>query len=157
MNLIDFAFWKSLDISREVKVHCPRIKQARTANKSLLNITGFVVVPLYIQGYKFDVPMNIAENLNQNVILGKKFLKQHQAKIDYETHKLRLYRRSHLRAIDRQEIPPHSQSVVRARVSNKLPNNTLGVCQASRTVNSIGIVMANTVSPIESVTNKTAL
>ncbi len=153
-NLIDSDFWESLDISRQIPVHPPRMKKACTANKSYLNIIGFVHIPIRIENSVFRVPMYIACNLNQRIILGKKFLKQYQAKIDYQSQKLRLYKKSQLRVIEKQEIPPHTQSVVRARVSNNLPNDTMGLCQSSRRANSLGVVVANCVSPIEPVANK---
>ncbi|XP_072045952.1 uncharacterized protein [Amphiura filiformis] len=156
MNLIDHEYWHSLELSHQIAVSRPRLTKARTANKSVLQISGFVVVPLFIEGAKFLVPMYIARNLSQEIMLGKRFLKQHKARLDFNTQKLRLFKRSNLRVIERQEIPPHSQSVVRARLSNNLPKGTIGLCQGGRRVTALGVLIANTVSSVQHITNKSS-
>ena len=71
------------------------------------------------------VPMHIAHNLSQQIILGSKFLQKQRTLIDFGTQKIRLHKKSCIRVVSLQVIPPHSQSVVRAKISNKLPKDTI--------------------------------
>lgn len=149
INLIDHDSFHSLDVSHKLAVKPPRVKFARTANNTDLEITGFVVMPVSVKGSEFQVPMNIARNLSQQVILGSHFLRKHKANIDFGSQSIRLCKKSQLRVVNRQEIPPRSQSVVRARISNKLPRDIVGLCQGGRRVTALGVLVANTISPID--------
>ena len=53
-----------------------------------------------------------------------------------------------MRVLEKQNIPPHTQSVVRVKLSNRLPVNAIGHCQGGRRVTALGILVANTVSSV---------
>ena len=55
-NIIDHAFFHSLDIARKLSVKPSHIKRACTANKSSLEISGFVKLSLSIQGTMYLLP-----------------------------------------------------------------------------------------------------
>lgn len=146
INLIDQNWMHSKLPSVCHMIQKPRIKCARAANGSDLKIEGFILLPILVNGELFPVPLNVSRNLNASVILGKKFLQKHGAIIDCGRSKLKLKKHSQIRVLEKQEIPPHTQSVVKARLSNKLPANTIGLCQGGRRVTALGILVANTVS-----------
>jgi len=125
------------------------IKSARVANGSELEVTGFIVLLMSINGVLFSVPLHIAPQLSACIILGRKFLEKHCAIIDCGKSKLKLKKRSQIRVMEKQEIPPHTQSVVRAKISNKLPVQTVGLCQGGRRITALGILVANTVSSVD--------
>ena len=56
--------------------------------------------------------LNVVRNLSSTIILGSQFLDKCHANIDCGSHRLRLQKISQVRVIERQEIPPKSQSVV---------------------------------------------
>jgi hypothetical protein len=149
INLIDHDWVHAKMPSIQHMIQKPRIQAARAANGSDLKVTGFVMLLMSINGVHYPVPLNIARNLSSCIILGRQFLKQHGAVIDCGRSKLKLKKRSQIRVVEKQEIPPHTQSVVRAKISNKLPVNTVGLCQGGRRVTALGILVANTVSSID--------
>ena len=149
INLID-ENWLLDNLSSFLHmIEKPRIKSARVANGSDLEVTGFIVLLMSINGVLFSVPLHIARKLSSRIILGKKFLQKHCAVIDCGRSKLKLKKRSQIRVLEKQEIPPHTQSVVRAKISNKLPVQTVGLCQGGRRVTALGILVANTVSSVD--------
>jgi len=148
INLIDHDWLHTNIPSVQHMIQKSRIKLALAANGSNLEITGFIVLFISVNGVLFPVPLNIARDLNSDIILGRKFLKKHCAIIDCGNSKLKLKKRSHIRVLEKQEIPPHTQSIVRAKISNKLPAQTIGICQGGRRVTALGILVANTVSSV---------
>ena len=50
--------------------------------------------------------------------------------------------------LEKQEIPPHSQSIIGVKSSNNLPVNVTGFSQGGRHITSLGIMVANTVSVV---------
>ena len=148
INLINHDWLYSNLHSVHHMIQKPRIKSARVANGSDLEVTGFLVLVISVNGVLFPVPLNIARNLSSCIILGKKFLKKHCAIIDCGASKLKLKKRSQIRVLEKQEIPPHTQSVVCAKLNNRLPVQTIGLCQGGRRVTALGILVANTVSSV---------
>ena len=134
--------------SSSYKLEKPRIRLARAANGSDMCISGFVILPLSIDGNIFVTPFNVARNLSESIILGSMFLRKHGAVINCGKDQLTLNKKSQIRVLEKQEIPPHSQSIVRAKISNKLPENTMGLCQGGRRITGIGILVANTTSSV---------
>ena len=90
---------------------------------------------------------------NGKIILGNEFLKNYCVSIDGGASKLKLKKRSQMRVLEKQEIPPHTQSVVRVKLSNRLPVNTIGLCQGGRRDTALGILVANTVSSVNQSVN----
>ena len=130
------------------KMEQSRISLARAANGSDMQISGFVNLPLSIDGSIFVTPLNVAHNLSETVILGSMFLRKHGAVINCATDTLTLNKKSQIRVLEKQEIPPHTQSIVRAKLSNKLPVNSIGLCQGGRRITALGVLVANTTSSV---------
>ena len=148
INLIDHNWLVSNLPAGSYKIEKPRIRLARAANGSDMCISGFIILPLSIDGSVFVTPLNVAHNLNESVILGSTFLRKHGAVINCGTDRLTLNKKSQIRVLQKQEIPPHSQSIVRAKISNKLPESTMGLCQGGRRITGLGILVANTTSSV---------
>ena len=148
INLIDHDWLINNLPTGSYTVESSRISSARAANGSDMQISGFVTLSLTIDGSNFVTPFNVAPNLSESVILGSKFLKKHGAVINCGTNTLSLNTKSQLRVIKKQEIPPHSQSVLCAKISNQLPANTMGLCQGGRRMNALGVLIANTISSV---------
>ncbi len=147
INLIDHDFLHSALPFVKSQIETSRAS-ARVANGGNLEMTGFIVLNILVNGIAYPAPLNIARNLSSNVIIGSDFLRKHCLSIDCSSSKLKLKKRSQIRVLEMQEIPPHTQSVVRAKLSNRLPENTIGLCQGGRRVTALGILVANTVSGI---------
>jgi len=108
INLID-QNWLHNNLSSALHlVQKRRIKSARVANGSDLEVTGFIVLLMSINGVLFSVPLHIAPQLSACIILGRKFLEKHCAIIDCGKSKLKLKKRSQIRVMEKQEIPPTS-------------------------------------------------
>ena len=86
--------------------------------------------------------------LLHSVILGSQFLNRHEAKIDCGERVLTLKKLSQLRIMEQIEIPAHSQTVLCAKLSNKLPVNVVGFGQGGRHVAAMGIMVANTTTVV---------
>ena len=125
-----------------------KLGPVRVANGSEMIITGFIVLPVCIKGTVFLTPLYITRNLSTNIILGSKCLNDNRANIDCGYRRLGLQIQSQIRVIEKQEIPPKSQSVVCAKLSNKFPYQTVGLCQGRRRVTALGILVANTASEV---------
>ena len=106
------------------------------------------MLPVCIKGTVFLTPLYITRNLSTNIILGSKFLNDNRANIDCGSRRLGLQIKSQIRVIEKQEIPPKSQSVVCAKLSNTFPYQTVGLCQGGRRVTALGILVANTASEV---------
>ena len=76
INLIDHDWLYSNLPSVRDMIQKPRIQIARVANGSNLEITGFLVLFISVNGVLFQVPLSIARNLSSNMILGRMFLKK---------------------------------------------------------------------------------
>jgi hypothetical protein len=126
----------------------PRINSARAANGSDMSITGFISLPLSIEGNNFVTPLHVARNLSQNLILGSLFLNRHGANINCATRTLSLEKKSQLRVNEKQEIPARTQTIVCAKLSNRLPTNIVGLCQGGRRITALGVLIANTTSSV---------
>ena len=149
INLIDHDWFYSNLPELGPSVKASRVVNARAANGSSLEITGFVVLSLTVDSTEFPTYVNIARNLSTRMILGSQFLNRHGANIDCASRKVKLAKQSIIRVVDKQEIPPLTQSVVCAKLSNKLPVNTVGLCHGGRRVSSLGILIANTASSVQ--------
>ena len=149
VNIIDHDWFHANLSHLRFSIEKSRVAEARAANGSSLEITGFIVLSISVNGTQFPVPMNIARNLSTRIILGSQFLNRHCARIDCESRTLRLAKESKILVIEKQEIPAHTQSVVCARLSNKLPINTIGLAHGGRRVSALGVLIANTASSVE--------
>ena len=149
VNLIDHDWFHANLSELRHDVEKSRLVNARAANGSNVDITGFVVLSVSVNGTQFPVPVNIARNLSTRIILGSQFLNRHCAQIDCASRTLRLAKQSVIRVIEKQEIPPHTQSVVCAKLSNKLPLNTIGLCRGGRRISALGILIANTAASVQ--------
>lgn len=149
INLIDHDWFMTNLPSLANNLQKPCIDIARAANGSDILITGFVKLSISINNNDFDyVPLNVARDLSQKIILGSKFLKRHGANIDCANSILTLQKMSQLRVLQKQEIPAHTQTILCVKLSNKIPANIIGVCQGGRNITSLGILVANTISSV---------
>ncbi len=127
----------------------PRVNSARVANGTDMPIMGFVTLPIKINNHTFvEVPFNVARGLAQTMILGSKFLNKHGAIINCRERTVILDKISQLRVVQKQEIPAHSQSIIHAKLSNKIPVNVMGVGQGGRQIAALGIMVANSTSVV---------
>jgi hypothetical protein len=149
VNLIDHDWFHANLPDLRSSIEKSRVAEARAANGSSLGITGFIVLSISVNGTQFPVPVNIARQLSTRIILGSQFLNRHGARIDCASRKLRLAKQSKIRVLEKQEIPSHTQYVVCAKLSNKLPLDTIGLCHGGRRVAALGILIANTASSVQ--------
>jgi hypothetical protein len=150
INIINYDWLLTNVPSREYTLEKPRINSARVANGGDMIINGFVKLPLSISNnYITEVPFSVVQGLSQTIILGSQFLNKHGASINCAKRTVTLNKISQMRVIEKQEIPAHSQSIIKAQCSNKLPVNVTGVGQGGHNVTALGIMVANTASTVQ--------
>ena len=145
--MIDYEWLISNFHNDAYRLEKPRFNSARVVSGADMPIEGFVDLSLSINNHTCnEVPFNVVQGLSQTFILGLQFLNKYGATINCAERTLTLDKISQLRVIEKQEIPAHSQSIIRAKLSNKIPVNVIGVGQCGRHVTALGIMVANTTS-----------
>ncbi len=81
-------------------------------------------------------------NLAQPLILGRDFLNDHQAILDYGAHTLTLSPKVRIEAANTFLVPPHSECVISAKLSTNVPNGVVGITQCNRTMLSLNLIGA---------------
>ena len=115
INLIDHDFLHSTLLSVKSMIEASRTSP-RVANGSKLAMTGFIVLNITVNGIVYSV-LKYCSNLSTQIILGNEFFKKYCVSIDCGASKLNLKKHSQMRVLEKQEIPPHTQSVVRGRIN----------------------------------------
>ena len=149
INLINYEWLTTKVDKNSYNMGPAEIESAGVANGDTMPIKGFVTLPISINNHTFDeIPFYVVQGLSQSIILGLEFLNKHDANIDCAKRTVTLNKVSQLRVIEKQEIPPHSQSIIGVKCSNNLPINLTGLCQGGRHITSLGIMVANSVSVV---------
>ena len=146
INLISDQYLEANQLLRKIPKSDSKIVSAKVADGGKLVITGCVHVPIVIAGKPFTVPFHVAQGLSCNVILGVQFLNAQNVTIDFGRSKLKIHRKNQLRIIKQVDIPARSQTVFYARVKNFVPPGIIGQCNTGRNVQSLGVLIANTIS-----------
>lgn len=146
LNVIDHDWFQTHCQSLVTTVETSKVAEIKVANCDNLTITGSVTLPVVIEGVSLSVCFTLVKRLCTEVILGSQFLNLNKAVIDCGSGKLHLNKKSQMRVKQRQEIPPHSQSIVCAKISNNHLVNTSGLCHGGRRISALGVLLvANTV------------
>jgi len=124
-------------------------EKVTVANGQQLHLAGSVSLNLLINDCWFrEVKFGVAKGLSHTVILGSKFLNAYGAKINCAKRIVTLNKNNQLRIKDEVIIPKQSQSVITVNCNTSLPSGVIGLVQGGRNFNSLGLMIANTVTKV---------
>ena len=146
INLIDFKFLTEVVPNVQLNETTANTN-VRVANGQQLPMVGSVSLSLLINDCWFrDVNFGVARDLSHMVILGSKFLNTYGARINCSKRVVTLNRNNQLRIKDEVIILKQSQSLITVNCSTNLPSGVVGLAQGGRNLNSLGLMVANTVT-----------
>ena len=133
----------------------PPFSSAQTADGSPMEILGETTLKITLGRLPTKVKVLVVPHLSQDLILGRPFLQQHKAQIDFSKNRLVLHRQFPLTTRADLTIPANTEVVCLAYISSKvqLPNGIQGEVvrprmkanQAHVVAGSIGLTSQNAV------------
>ncbi len=149
----------SLPQLRRVRPHAPLspppFSSAHTADGSAMQVLGEITLNITLGRLHSRVKVLVVPQLSQDLILGRPFLQQHKAQIDFSKNRLVLHRQFPLTTRADLTIPANTEVVCLAYISSKvqLPNGIQGEVvrprmkanQAHVVAGSIGLTSQNAV------------
>ena len=97
---------------------------ASTANKSKpVRFDYKVIIPITIFGRKFEIPFFVADDMQDQVILGVPFLRDAKVQIAYDNSHMYVCFNSQLKLETPETLPPMSEKVIMAKLHGKFTDS----------------------------------
>ena len=131
ISCLSIDMYKRSGLSKEYEMQVSDIQGAQTVDGSHMKILGKISIPMTICRLTLTQTFYIFKKLNQSVILGRDFLKEQKAHVDYDRDTIEIqgglviaqmfsspHKSGLARLINRISIPPQSATVAKVKVRN---------------------------------------
>ena len=131
ISCLSLDMYKRCGLAKEYDLEQSDVHAAQTVDGSHMKILGKINIPITICRLSLTQTFYIFKKLNQSVILGRDFLKEQKAHVDYERDIIEIqgglvtaqmfsspHKSGLARLINRISIPPQSATVAKVKVRN---------------------------------------
>ena len=131
ISCLSLDMYKRSGLAKEYDMEQSDVHAAQTVDGSHMKILGKISIPVTICRLTLTQTFYIFKKLNQSVILGRDFLKEQKAHVDYDQDTLQIqgglviaqmfsspHKSGLARLINRISIPPQSATVAKVKVRN---------------------------------------
>ena len=143
LNVVSQAFVKKLPIHLRNKFQTEGATKCYLADGSETPTLGTIVLPVSINRQCYSQKFSVFQKTNSEIILGTPFLKHHKANIRYDTLTLELASEIPVYTQTHVVIPPRSEVLLPAQLSNPVPDHIEGECETFKPINAKGLFLAN--------------
>jgi hypothetical protein len=149
--ILSFDLFNAINAKGDHKLHMtsPLIQRVSVANGDTQRVIGKVVCNVTITSDEVKprefvsvACFNVLHNIQPALILGRDFLMQNAACLDFGSCSLKL-KKAKIFAEFPFVVPPNSESVVIARIRAKVPNGVVGIVEPNRFVRSLNLASSH--------------
>ena len=140
ITVINAAFFRNIPSSQPLKTTTSSVPAINTVSGERLPILGQVILPLEIDSRCYHCRMYVIEDLGFEAVLGRDFLEEKGAVIDFRNGTVQLTDQDPItkepviqtvRAVATYVIPPRAEAIVPAHLEQSSPHNLQGLIEPS--------------------------